>query len=277
MYAIWVAQQRKLLREAAYARELEEQVAARTEELAERNAELQGANEQLRLASVTDPLTGLANRRGLSEHILALVGTEGISTVTHTDMPGFTLLVIDLDHLKPINDRYGHDGGDRLLKQIAEILRGLCRPGDEVVRWGGDEFVLLVRDPSLDNAAVLAERVRATVAKKIFRVGEGVVARTTCSIGFAPYPFIASAPWRLDWEQSLTLADAALYQAKRDRNTWVGWAGTARTAELATPAQDAERDAAALEAGGYLRVARRTHDGEDFLDTSRIQRSPIDR
>lgn len=246
--SIWTAQQRKLKREAAYSRRLEEEVAQRTEELAERNAALEFANDRLREASLTDPLTGLGNRRCLREVVTGLMAA-------HEDPPErFVLMVVDLDHLKPINDQHGHDGGDRVLVQVADILRSMCRSSDRIVRWGGDEFVVLCRYADIDSAAVLAERIRSSVANKIFQVGDGTVARTSCSIGFAPHPFVAAAPERLSWEQSLALADAALYRAKRLRNTWLGWGGTARAALLPQMLETVEIDPERMELEGYLEV-----------------------
>ncbi len=277
MYAIWAAQQRKLEREAAYARRLEQEVAARTNEIASRNEQLQAVNARLKEASVTDPLTGLGNRRCLREVVQELVSPRGGPADPQASPPRFVLMIVDLDHLKPINDQHGHDGGDRVLIQIAEILRQLCRATDRIVRWGGDEFVVLCRDADLDSAAILAERIRATVAKRIFRVDEGVVARTSCSIGFAPFPFVAQAPASYSWEQSLSLADCALYQAKEFRNTWVGWAGKARAAGMPQLLEAVETESARLEAEGYLEVRRQPPIGDDTVDRLRALRGPGDR
>lgn len=269
MFSIWTAQQRKLKREAAYSRRLEDEVAQRTEEIAERNAALEFANERLREASLTDPLTGLGNRRCLREVVTGLISAQG-------DPPErFVLMVVDLDHLKPINDQHGHDGGDRVLVAVADILRGMCRASDRIVRWGGDEFVVLCRSADIDSAAVLAERIRSAVANKIFQVGDGTVARTSCSIGFAPHPFVAAAPDRLSWEQSLALADAALYRAKRQRNTWLGWGGTARAALLPQMIETIEIDPDRMELEGYLDVREPPQFEDDELLRSVLR--PVDR
>ncbi len=257
LHAVWAAQQRKLMREAAYARRLEDEVARRTDEIKQRNEELETANERLREASLTDPLTGLGNRRFLREEIARRIAQS------EPHQPAFALMVVDLDRLKPINDHHGHEGGDRVLVGVAEILRHLCRESDTVVRWGGDEFVVLCDAGSLDSAAALAERIRSTVSKQIFRVGEGAVARSSCSIGFATHPFIASAPERFGWEQSLALADLALYQAKALRNDWVGWSGSASADTLPDLLQSIERDPAPLEEGGFIQVRRRPDPSTD--------------
>ncbi|MFO1426469.1 MAG: GGDEF domain-containing protein [Steroidobacteraceae bacterium] len=108
-------------------------------------------------------------------------------------------MMVDLDRLKPINDQHGHEAGDRVLVQVAEILRQVSRSSDHVVRWGGDEFLLLCRDADMAVATELAERVRASIAKQIFRVGEGVAARTSCSIGYSVYPFVSHHPEYGTW------------------------------------------------------------------------------
>jgi len=272
-FLLWLAQHRRLQREADYARRLKAEVAARTAELAERNCDMERANQQLRAASVTDSLTGLGNRRCLREAITAVVGAKGGAAGAAPPKP-CVLMVVDLDYLKPINDQYGHEGGDAVLVQLAEILQRVFRSADLIVRWGGDEFVVLCLNSDLATASALAERVRSSVAKQIFRVGEGAVARTSCSIGFAPVPFIPGFPQLLDWEQSLSIADAALYEAKRARNSWVGWAGTDKAAELPAFTAALAEDPAALEKNGFLVVRRRPSDPEDTLDSLRVSRRP---
>ena len=269
LYAVWAAQQRKLAREAAYARLLEKRVAERTDELEQRNEELQLANEKLMEASLTDPLTGLGNRRCLRDVSEALHARDPSGAAASAVGRGVVLMMVDLDRLKPINDQHGHDAGDQVLMQVAQTLRQLCRSSDRVFRWGGDEFVVLCRDTDLDSAAVLAERVRSAVAKQIFRVAAGVVARTSCSIGFAPYPFIRTAPDAIGWEQALALSDLALFRAKARRNHWVGWAGTARAAALPNLMAEVERDAERLERDGYLDVVRRIEVTEETVDRLR--------
>ena len=261
LISLWRTQKRRIAREAAYARRLQEEVNARTAELAERNQQMQSVNVQLREASVTDPLTGLGNRRCLREAMSAAKSDEQAG--------GTVLMIVDLDYLKPINDQYGHDGGDAVLVRMAEILRHFYRSSDLIVRWGGDEFVVLCRNCDLNTASTLAERVRSAVAKTIFRVGDGAVVRTSCTIGFATLPFIAQAPQLGDWEQSMNLADAALYRAKQQRNTWFGWAGTAAAAAIPSLPAAIDADAAGLEQQGLLEVRRRPPDTEDTVDQVR--------
>ena len=133
-------------------------------------------------------------------------------------------MMIDLDHFKAINDSAGHAAGDAVLRQVRDLLKSVSRSSDIIVRWGGDEFLLVARDLSGDRLAELAERIRSQVSKHVFEIGEGRVVRTTCSVGFACYPFFREQLDALSWEQVISVADRALYVAKASgRNAWVGF------------------------------------------------------
>ncbi|MCZ8166413.1 ligand-binding sensor domain-containing diguanylate cyclase [Silanimonas sp.] len=194
---------------------LEAMVAERTRELEE--------------ASLTDPLTGLRNRRHLMRHIeddLRRARAPTRSTRPNGRQSADLLVfVIDLDHFKTINDRYGHAIGDALLVQTAGTLRHLFREGDTLVRWGGEEFLVIARDSDRHRAGELAERLRCELRDMALRLpgDEDASVSITASIGFVAYPPDRSTPdaWSLD--AVLQLADAALYAAKsRGRNRWVG-------------------------------------------------------
>ena len=267
IFAVWNQQHKKLRREARYAQRLMQDVRDRTAELAERNEELERVNRQLKEASVTDPLTGLGNRRYLRDAVAALIKTadDGIA-IGDAPAPTLALLIVDLDHLKPVNDVHGHEAGDQILIQVAEILRRNCRTSDFIARWGGDEFVIVYRDEDLSGAELLAERIRSRVAKQIFRLADGKAARTSCSIGFSRYPFVHESPGLLPWEQCLAVADAALYHAKKQRNGWIGWAGTAAAIDVPSIVKLLERDPEALERDGRLDVRRPRFRPEDTVD-----------
>jgi len=269
LFLMWRSQHRRVQREVAYAQRLQLEVEARTAEIAERNRDMEKANKQLQEVSVSDSLTGLGNRRRLHEEMARMNETQSGGA-----RGSFVLMVVDLDHLKPINDQFGHEGGDLVLVQIAQILREQFRSDDLIVRWGGDEFVVHCRDTDLQTASLLAERVRSRVAKQLFRVGSGRVARTSCSIGFAAVPFCQSHPQLLDWQQTLSIADLALYHAKRDRNTWIGWAATDQAAQLPSIRAALAADAAALERDGFIVVLRRPWNPEETVDRLRAPRSP---
>lgn len=233
LYLYWLAQQRKLKREEEYSGRLEEEVRERTGALEDRAHELEDLNQQLVDASLTDSLTGLRNRRFLFEQVakdIALVRrrycelAQGVQQISVYDL---VFLMVDLDHFKPINDSFGHAAGDRVLVEVRGLLLDACRDSDIVIRWGGDEFLVIGRDADPEKAETLAERIRSSIEENVFEIGDGQVARTTCSVGFACYPFVRDDPDAVPWEQTLALADAALYTAKNTtRDAWVGYLST---------------------------------------------------
>jgi diguanylate cyclase (GGDEF)-like protein len=242
-------QQARVAREAEYSHRLEDEVQRRTIELAARNSDLEELNLKLAEASLTDSLTGLRNRRFLFEHISKdadLVRRRYIAQNQGDEARTFDLsfMMIDLDCFKSINDTCGHAAGDLVLLGVRSVLEKTCRSSDVLIRWGGDEFLLVGRDNDPTHVAALAERVRAEIESTTFDIGEGQIARTTCSIGYACYPFVRSEPDLFGWEDILGLADAALYSAKDRRNAWVGYLSTQQPppVELARSARiDPER------------------------------------
>jgi diguanylate cyclase (GGDEF)-like protein len=138
--------------------------------------------------------------------------------------------LIDLDNFKPVNDRYGHDGGDALLLQMSQRLQDVFRESDFVVRWGGDEFLAVARGSTRVDAGNLAERIRLAVTSRPFALGAEQRITATVSIGFATFPFVETDPGAIGWSQVITLADHALYMSKRaGRNAWFGLGATAVT------------------------------------------------
>lgn len=249
-WGFWTAHRRSIAREERYARQLEVKVQDRTRELAERNAELVHANERLETASLSDPLTGLGNRRSLLQAMPELIAN------VNSDEPGGGLMfmLVDLDRLKPVNDEHGHEAGDKLITGVSAVLLNSVRQSDLVVRWGGDEFVIVGAPMDFKNAMIVAERIRSAVARTRFPVGRGEFVRTTCSIGFAPYPFVPGNSDQLTWEQVLNLADMGAYRAKKKRDTWVGWRGTHRAATSSDIVAAIEADADAALREGLLEI-----------------------
>ncbi len=204
--------------------ELEANVVQRTQELLL-------ANEALRNQSLTDPLTGLRNRR-----YLGVCMPEDIALIQrrHRDVHlgrkdrasvnvDLVFTMVDIDHFKVVNDEYGHAAGDLVLKKVAELLQDAMRTTDTVIRWGGEEFLVVARNAARQDSAVLMERIRTKVASHVFEVGEGHTLRCTCSLGFTIMPFQSSHPELFDWARLVDLADRCLYAAKRGgRNAWVG-------------------------------------------------------
>ena len=210
-------------------RELELKVRQRTAELESLHRTLEEKSAQLQLSSVTDPLTGLHNRRFLTDHIdhdLAASLRRSQETRAAGGAPLDTdsvFLLMDIDGFKRINDRHGHASGDAVLVQFGERLRSVLRESDYLVRWGGEEFLAVARDTDRARADELAERVRAVIANTPFALEDGGQLDVTCSVGFACVPFERERPQARTWQQVVNLADLGLYAAKQaGRNAWVG-------------------------------------------------------
>lgn len=160
-------------------------------------SELQRA--QLKELALHDPLTGASNRRGMQEELeVAIAASE-------RNGEPLALYVFDLDHFKQVNDSLGHDAGDRVLVQVADIVRASTRPGDRFFRLGGEEFGLLVPGAQPASLLPIAEKLRLAVEREV-RCGNRPV---TISVGATPY-CTGEAP--SNWQRR---ADAAMYRAKR--------------------------------------------------------------
>ena len=160
-------------------------------------------NERLRYMSLTDGLTGLDNRRHLNERI-----DEMFQHAQRLSEP-FSVVMCDLDKFKSVNDTYGHQAGDEVLKQLASILKDEAREIDRVGRYGGEEFMLLLPGTVLDAAVTFAERVRKHVERHTFTFPGGSTKRTA-SFGVAGWPH----PKITDSDTLVRMADDALYVAK---------------------------------------------------------------
>ena len=149
-----------------------------------------------------DALTGLCNRRFLETNINPILA--GIKR-RNTSMG---VLMCDLDYFKKVNDEYGHDVGDQILKTLAVILQNNVRASDIVIRYGGEEFLILLTECDMDKAIDVAEKIRMAVEEQLFRV-ENLSIRKTLSIGVSVFPVDGEAFW-----ECIKYADIALYKAK---------------------------------------------------------------
>jgi diguanylate cyclase (GGDEF)-like protein len=228
---LYLGHARKIRREEEYSNRLEQEVRARTNELAERNDELRELNRSLQESSLSDPLTGLRNRRFVFEEVsreLATISRKYDNQdqgLPEKDAADLVFMMIDLDNFKPINDTYGHAAGDKLLLDIRDVLLGTCRRSDFVIRWGGDEFVIIAKQAHRGESEALAERIRREVASQNFTLPDGQFVRTTCSIGFAAFPLFRNQAGNAGLDDVIGLADSLMYEAKRQRNSWVGMLG----------------------------------------------------
>lgn len=164
--------------------------------------------------ALTDPLTGLYNQRYLRRHLGGLMDSGQGRPLA--------LLMVDVDHFKSVNDRFGHASGDRALRLIADSLRINTRVFDSVARYGGEEFVVVMPGTAVEEATAAAERLRSAIEVVEFIALDGTRVALTASIGVACTPSASGSP-----ELLLQTADAALYDAKRNGRNRVEVAGTA--------------------------------------------------
>ena len=212
-------------------RVLEVRVQERTEALEAATAALTAKSIELEEASLTDPLTGLRNRRFLDRQMPADVAmalrhyepTSGALVADPDSDQDLLFFLIDIDHFKRINDAHGHMAGDAVLMQMRGRLEQVFRATDYLVRWGGEEFLIVARGTPRRRAAELAERARQAIMAQPFELDGGLRLTLTCSVGFSAFPLCPKLPRALDWHAAIDLADAALYDAKdTGRNAWVG-------------------------------------------------------
>ncbi|KQY90485.1 hypothetical protein ASD35_01360 [Pelomonas sp. Root1444] len=244
-------------------RVLEQRVRERTEALEAATAALTAKSLELEEASLTDPLTGLRNRRFLDRQMpadaaLALRHYEPLSDgpIAGESEQDLLFFLIDIDHFKRINDAHGHMAGDAVLEQMRGRLQQVFRATDYLVRWGGEEFLIVARGTPRSRAAELAERARQAVASQAFELEGGVRLAQTCSVGFSAFPLCPALPRALDWRSAIDLADAALYEAKEaGRNAWVGLLSADAPSEDELR-QDVRRPLDSWAASGRLRLMR---------------------
>ena len=192
--------------------------------------ELQRKNLELQEISFTDSLTGVWNRRYLEEILTAEAGQVlrnyerarggDIRKIDHRDL---VFIMVDMDFFKEVNDVHGHPAGDRLLQRVAERLGKVVRKSDVLVRWGGEEFLIMSRSADPFGIPAFCERILDVMAAEAFDLGHGIQVRKTCSVGWASFPWCRAAYEAVCAEEIIELADTALYRAKAGgRNQGVG-------------------------------------------------------
>ncbi len=197
--------------------------------VAERSAELARANAELQAMSLTDPLTKVRNRRFFRETIesdaMQVVRAyrragPNAGAIEHGDL---IFYFVDLDHFKRVNDEFGHYAGDRVLVECARRLTHIVRQSDLLIRWGGEEFLVVLRSGTRSDGDILARRLLRLMGEEPFDIGDGKKIPMTCSIGWAAFPWITGQPDALSVDDVLVLADRSMYAAKEaGRNYAVG-------------------------------------------------------
>jgi diguanylate cyclase (GGDEF)-like protein len=164
--------------------------------------DLARSESQMRDISVHDPLTGLFNRRYMD---------DAFARQFDSPSPHFSLLMVDVDHLKEINDSCGHSCGDDMIRKVADILTASIRKHDVACRYGGDEFLLILSECDLDSALVKAQKIKAEGESLVMEKSSGIPETMTVSIGVAQCPQNGT-----DQDAILKAVDAALYMAKQN-------------------------------------------------------------
>jgi diguanylate cyclase (GGDEF)-like protein len=180
-----------------------------------------------------DGLTGLLNKRAMLE-----VADQKIAAAKRFERH-LSVLVVDIDHFKKVNDTHGHDVGDVVIRGLGEILRRAKRNTDAVARFGGEEFVVICEETDARGAMLLAERVREELGRTTFHPqgkagpgGQPLSLGVNCSIGIATYPDAGTT-----WEELFKAADEALYVSKRSgRNRSTAWSPSMKSAGTKTAA-----------------------------------------
>ncbi len=205
---------------------LRREVRLQTEALQDKNNELERAYKTLEHVSLRDPLTGLYNRYYLESQLPEEIKRSQIEiskNVTTSGKHDLLCLLIDIDHFKRINDDFGHLAGDKVLEGFAAVLKEVFRNTDLIIRWGGEEFLVVCRHSSREELPELAERCRETVASHVFDIGDSKTIKVTCSIGFSILPPNEIVNFDNAWRRTFEVVDYALYAAKLSgRNGWIG-------------------------------------------------------
>lgn len=196
-----------------------------------RTAALAQANRALEEMSMGDPLTHLRNRRYLgltmpeeAARILRVFQSHlqrGESPLGQDE--DMLLLMVDLDRFKAVNDNHGHRAGDEVLRQTGDLLREVCRESDTLVRWGGEEFLVIAKRSNRESGEVIARNILEAMRSRDFRLPDGQILHCTCCVGYTAFPVLPAEPDAFRWEEAVEVADQCLYAAKNSgRDTWVG-------------------------------------------------------
>ena len=207
-------------------------------------AELTEANQVLHEASLTDPLTGARNRRFFDATISGDASQSVRSYAAPQELSARDLIfyMVDLDDFKEVNDRYGHNAGDNVLLEVTNRIASVIRSSDILVRWGGDEFLIVSRYTNRADAAIFASRILTAVGNsKAIALSGDIEVRQTCSIGWAAFPWYPGEPDKVPCEAVLGFADRGVYEAKlagKNRAIGISPSDTGKMVLIATAAEE---------------------------------------
>lgn len=246
--------------------ELTKLVKQRTLELENSNIRLNELNEQLSHLTLKDTLTGLRNRRFMFEQLpkdIEHYQRNRESMLAQNKC--IALIHLDLDNFKGINDKYGNSAGDSLLQQISGLLIRETRGSDYVVRYAGEEFMLVLRDVPQDLVREFAVRLNELISGDSFMLPDGRVVPVNCSVGYSVYPLELLGGQLISWEVSLQLAELALFHVKHNGRNGV-----------ATIAFDQQVDAFEFEDSNHIeaQVEKFLADGVAWFELTRMRKEP---
>lgn len=228
-------------------------------------------NHELREDSYTDLLTGSKNRRFLTATIDADVRrvAQGYGSGENSfgkRNPDLVFYLIDCDYFKEVNDHYGHEAGDQLLVEIARQISSAIRHSDVLIRWGGDEFLVVSRYTNREEANILADRVLQAVGSEPLPLKGGHRLQCSCSVGWAVFPWFVREPEAVAYSEVLRLADCALYDAKKaGKNQAIGMLPTCEQSPPFPGSATAGKEARLTEqlaARAFTTLGPRSHGGD---------------
>jgi len=206
----------------------------------ELNEKLRLSNEKFKEFSFKDTMTNINNRRYITEilhpeierfafSLLQSLGDNDTSVI-------YGVYIIDIDHFKEVNDTWGHKCGDEMIIQFVQVLQSLVRKEDVVCRWGGEEFVVILKRTDPEYIQKFAKKIIDKVRLTQFKMSDSMTIHKTCSVGYIKFPFFSEQPAALSLDQTIEIADQALYYAKENgRNKAVFAAYNATQANISDP------------------------------------------
>nr|WP_245532880.1 GGDEF domain-containing protein [Acetivibrio clariflavus] len=188
--------------------------------------QLNAANEKLKELSLRDPLTNLHNRRyafefandKIAQFIKNKTPLMNNNEKRQLSVQGTVVgvILIDIDHFKQVNDVYGHSAGDTVLVTISNILKGMIRSEDLLVRWGGEEFLIILYNTKPDYLRIFSKKVLEKIRETPIKISENQVIYKTCSLGYSEMPLLLNNPGLFNLEHMINLSDYAMYRAKEN-------------------------------------------------------------
>jgi len=184
------------------------------------NEKLRISNEKFRAFSFKDTMTNASNRRYINEILHPEIERFAFSLLQSLGDNDTNIIygvyIVDIDHFKEVNDTWGHKCGDKMIIQFVQLLQSLIRKEDILCRWGGEEFVIILKRTDPDYIQTFAKKIIDKVRLTQFKMSNAMTIHKTCSVGYTKFPFFHHLPAALSLDQTIEIADQALYYAKEN-------------------------------------------------------------